>query len=273
MSTIAGAQKAKALGEKDIIRALQEQVSASRLSLFLQCRLKFFYRYVRKIQKPKTASLHVGNAVHSALKAWNKARWKGKPLSLKELHDAYSEAWSDTSEGVVLWEHGEEEEEKTTGWRLCDTYIRQAAPMAETKPDAVEVSIEADLSSKGLPRLIGVLDLVQNGGIIDFKTCSSTPNPTTVEHLHEIQVSSYAVLYRHNTGKKETGLALHHLVKLKNPKLCVTSMPPMSQHQETRLFHLMDLYQSELALGDFYPSPSHACMGCEFFTECRRWPK
>jgi putative RecB family exonuclease len=192
---------------------------------------------VLKLKKPKTAALHVGNSVHSALKAWNKARWLDKPLTLKGLHDEFTKAWADTSEGLVNWEPGEEDEEKTTGWRLCDTYIRQSGSMANIKPDAVEVSIEADLTQHGLPRLIGILDLVQEGSIIDFKTSSSTPNPSSVEHLHETQTSSYAVLYRHNTGKKETGIELHHLVKNKSPKLCITDMPPMTDQQQSRLFH------------------------------------
>jgi putative RecB family exonuclease len=270
MNTLAEAPP-KEPSEKDIITGLQNTVSASRLSLFLQCRLKFYFRYVLKLKKPKTAALHLGNSVHSALKAWNKARWLNKPLTLKELHDEFSKAWADDSEGSVKWEPGEEDEEKTTGWRLCDTYIRQNASMAQTKPDAVEVSIEADLSQHGLPRLIGILDLVQQGAIIDFKTSSSTPNPTSVEHLHETQTSGYAILYRHNTGKKETGIQLHHLVKLKNPKLSITSMPPMSDQQQSRLFRLMDVYQNELGDGQFHPSPGLGCMGCEFFAECRRW--
>jgi len=270
MKTLAEAPP-KEPSEKDIITGLQNTVSASRLSLFLQCRLKFYFRYVLKLKKPKTAALHLGNSVHSALKAWNKARWLNKPLSLKELHDEFSKAWADDSEGSVKWETGEEDDEKTTGWRLLDTYIRQSASMALTKPDAVEVSIEADLSMHGLSRLIGILDLVQQGTIIDFKTSSSTPNAASVEHLHETQTSAYAILYRHNTGKKETGIQLHHLVKLKNPKLCITDLPPMTQQQEHRLFHLMDNYYEELGRTEFYPSPSFACMGCEYFGECRRW--
>jgi superoxide dismutase len=99
-----------ALSEKEIITGLQSTVSASRLGLFLQCRLKFYFRYVAQIQKPKTPSLHVGNAVHSALKAWNKARWLNKPLSLKALHDEFSKAWAAEP---VQWEPGEEEDEKT----------------------------------------------------------------------------------------------------------------------------------------------------------------
>lgn len=271
MNALAEAPKPKERSEKEIIQSLQEEVSASRLNLFLQCRLKFYYRYVLKLKKPKTASLHLGNSVHSALKAWSKARWLNKPLTLKGLHDAYSEAWADISEGSVRWESGEEEESKTTGWRLIDTYIRQNTSMAQIKPDAVEVSVEADLSEHGLPRLIGILDLVQEGKIIDFKTSSSTPNQTTVEHLHELQVSSYAVLYRYNTGNKEKGIELHHLVKLKNPKLSITALPPMTQQQEHRLFHLMDTYYGEVGRAEFYPSISLACMGCEFFGECRRW--
>ena len=73
MNPTAEAPSQQERSEKDIIRSLQEEVSASRLSLFLQCRLKFYYRYVLRLKKPKTASLHVGNSVHSALKAWSKA--------------------------------------------------------------------------------------------------------------------------------------------------------------------------------------------------------
>ena len=126
MNTTADAPPSKEPSEKDIITGLQKTVSASRLSLFLQCRLKFYFRYVLKLKKPKTPSLHLGNSVHSVLKAWNKARWLLKPLTLKQAHDAYTEAWADDTEGKVLWEPGEEGEDKTTGWRLIDTYLRES---------------------------------------------------------------------------------------------------------------------------------------------------
>jgi putative RecB family exonuclease len=106
--------------EKEIITGLQKRVSASRLTLFLSCRLKFFFRYIAGITKPKTPALHVGSTVHSVLKAWNKARWKSQPLTLKELHDEYSKAWKDESEGPVKWENaGEEADEQKTGGGSC----------------------------------------------------------------------------------------------------------------------------------------------------------
>jgi putative RecB family exonuclease len=211
-------------GEKDILSDLQRTVSASRLGLFLQCRLKFYFRYVLRLKKPKTPSLHVGISVHAVLKSWNKARWLQQPLTLKQAHDVFLDAWADTSEGSVIWEPGEENNEITTGWRLVDTYLRESHVPAELKPDAVEVPIEADLHQRGLPKLIGVLDLVQQNQIIDYKTSATTPNAEKVVHTTEIQTSAYAILYRYNTGQQETGLQLHHLVKLKNPKVVITTI-------------------------------------------------
>ena len=272
MNTLAEAPTAKEEpSEKDIITGLQNTVSASRLTLFLQCRLKFYFRYVLKLKKPKTPALHVGNSVHSVLKAWNKARWLQRPLSLKEVHETYLKAWADTLEGPIPWGKGEEEVEKTTGWRLCDTYLREHHVPAEVKPDAVEVSVEADLTHHGLPRLIGIIDLVQQNQIIDYKTTSTTPNPEKVAHTTEIQTSSYAILYRHNTGATETGIQLHHLVKLKNPKVVITRLPSMSQQQESRLYRQMDAYLEGLQRKDFIPSPGMHCSSCEFFNECRQW--
>lgn len=261
-----------ALTEGQIVRRLQQTVSASRLALFHQCRLKFFFRYVAQIPKQKTPALHVGSAVHSVLKAWSKGRWKQQPLSLKQLHEEYAKAWADDSEGPVSWENAAEEaDEQKTGWRLIETYIRETPIESEEKPDAVEVPVEADLAKHGLPVLRGILDLVQSGVVIDFKTASQTPNPEKVAHTNEVQTSAYAVLYRQATGKTEAGIELHHLVKLKNPKLVVTRLEAMNDGQQTRLFRVIESYVEGLDRGDFVPSPSLLCSSCEFFNECRKW--
>jgi putative RecB family exonuclease len=260
---IAPASSAPAPTVEEVIGHLQKKVSASRLTLFLQCRLKFFFRYVAGIVKAKTPALHVGGTVHAVLKAWNKARWKNQPLTLKELHDEYSKAWADAGDEPVQWEAGEEDAEKGTGWRLVETYFRESNIPANSKPEAVEVPVETDLHQHGLPTLIGVLDLVQAGIIIDYKTSGQTPNAERVAHTTEVQTSAYAVL--------ERGIELHHLVKLKNPKLVITALEPMSEHQQTRLFNLMEAYVDGLDRRDFVPSPGLQCAACEFFNACRGW--
>ena len=251
------------------VQQLKKMVSASRLSLCLSCRLKLFFRYVLELKKPKSAALHVGGAVHSALKAWNKARWRGEPLSLKQLHDELTRAWGYPEEPVEWEEEEDEQAEKITAWRLLEIYTRQAR--MQTKPEAVEVPVEADLKRHGLPTVVGILDLVEAGVIVDYKTSSATPNPEKVAHLMEVQTSTYSVLYRENTGRQEQGLELHHLVKLKNPRVVITPLPPMSDHQQTRLFTLMEAYVEGLERRDFIPSPGMQCQMCEYFNECKAW--
>ena len=106
---------------------------------------------------------------------------------------------------------------------------------------------------------------------MDFKTSAKSPNAEDVIHLHETQLSCYSVLYREAAGKRESARELHHLVKTKVPKLIITSLEPMSELQQVRLFRMMDSYQEGLAREDFVPSPGLQCCGCEFFNECRRW--
>ena len=79
--------------------------------------------------------------------------------------------------------------------------------------------VEADLSSHGLPQLVGVLGLVQDSRVIDFKTVGQTPTPEKAALLHATQITAYSLLYRENTGTQETAIELHHLVKLKQPCL------------------------------------------------------
>jgi hypothetical protein len=56
-------------------------------------------------------------------------------------------------------------------------YLHNTPIAPDEKPEAVEVGVEADLSGRGLPLLVGIIDLVRAGGrIVDFKTSARKPN-------------------------------------------------------------------------------------------------
>ncbi len=260
--------------QADIIAHLQQSVSPSRLALFQSCRLKFFFRHVLRLRKPKTAALHVGVAVHQVLRAWNRARWRQEAPSPHLMYAAYTAAWiAGQADEPVDWDSPvEEEEQKQVGWRLAETFLRETALWSTDKPDGVEVAVEADLSAQGLPRLVGVLDLVQDGRIIDFKTVGQTPTPEKAALLYATQVAAYSLLYRENTGKRETGIDIHHLLKLKQPRLVVISLPPGGEREQGRLFRVVDAYVDALERRDFIPSPGLQCAAREFFAECAAWP-
>lgn len=252
------------------IENLAKTVSASRLNCFLGCRLKFFFRYVQEITKPPTPSLHVGSVVHLVLKAWNMCRWKKQAFELARFKMVFEACWAD-QQAKINWED-EEPAEKSSAWSLLETYFIETPIKANEMPEAVEVPMETDLSKHGLPTLIGVLDLVRAGGrIVDFKTSGKTPSPEDAIHQNEIQLSCYSVLYREATGKPESARELHHLVKTKVPKIIITSLEPMSDLQQVRLFRVMDSYQEGVAREDWVPSPGIQCCSCDYRSECQRW--
>ena len=252
------------------IEELTQSVSASRLSTWQRCRLQFYFKYVSGIVKPPTPSLHFGTTVHAVLQQWNLARWRRTPLDIPALKAVFEQAWTAQQEGIE-WDESEDSA-KQNAWAVLECYFRDTPIPADEKPEGVEVSVECDLTSHGLPTLIGVLDLVRAGGrIVDFKTSARTPDPEQVIHNHETQTTAYSVLYREATGGQESGVELHHLIKTKVPKLVVTELEPASEDQITRFYRIMEDYVTGLEREAFIPATGMQCSFCEFFNECRKW--
>ena len=215
--------------------------------------------------------MHAGSSVHAVLQMWNLGRWRREPFATERFKALFNVRWlALQAESKINWD-GEEESDRSSSWRALEHYFAETPIKADENPEAVEVSVSADLSKHGLPTLIGIIDLVRSGGrIVDFKLVGKTPDPEMLPHLHGSQLSCYSLLYRDATGHKEGGLELHHLVRTKQPKCIITSLPPATESQVTRLFRAMESYQEGVARQDFVPSPGFGCMGCEFFNECRR---
>ncbi len=215
--------------------------------------------------------MHAGSSVHAVLQAWSMSRWRREPFATERFKALFNVRWlALQAESKINWGGGEDAD-RSSAWNALAHYFQETPIRADEKPEAVEVAVSADLSKHGLPALLGVLDLVRSGGrIVDFKLVGKTPDPEMVTHLHGTQLTGYSVLYRDATGHKEGGLELHHLVRTKTPKCIITSLPPATEQQVTRLFRSMESYQEGVARQDFVPSPGFGCMSCEFINECRR---
>src|SRR5258708_35226069 len=81
---------------------LQKTISASRLSLWVAWRLKFFFRYILQVQKPPTPSMHAGSTVHEVLKHWNMARWRREPFAIERFKAQFGSQWTGLQEGVRI---------------------------------------------------------------------------------------------------------------------------------------------------------------------------
>jgi hypothetical protein len=267
---IAPADAAVSSPAMDRVQQLQQSISPSRLSVWLQCRLKFYFRYVLNLVRPTTSARHVGSVAHAVLQQWNLARWRREPFDPERARSVFDAQWTELQQGqMIRWENPPSVE-RDSAWRTLVRYFAATPIRADERPEAIEVWVETDLSLHGLPRLIGVLDLVRAGGIItDFKVTGKSP--TQVGHLNEIQLTAYSVMYRDATGRGEGGQEVHHLVRTKTPKLIVTPLPPAQRNQRTRLFRQIESYVNGLDRRDFVPSPGFHCAGCEYLAECRKW--
>lgn len=257
--------------EASIGDLLEEPVSASRINCFHSCRQKFFFRYVAKVQKPVSAALHVGKAVHHALQQWSRRRWLGELCDTESIRGDFNDGWKSLLEETpVEFEEGEEATQQERAQGLVEMYLRETPIPVDEKPEAVEVGVEADLSKHGLPTLRGFIDLVRPGGVIvDYKTTAITPNENQVLHRNETQITAYGLLYREATYGKESGFELHHLVKTKVPKLVVNRHRPVTEKQRSKLFRSIESYLGGVQREDWVPSPGLQCSSCEFFNECR----
>ena len=233
------------------LKRLTDTVSASRLQCWHRCRLQFYFKYILELVKPPTPALHVGQVAHAVLRAWNMSRWRKEPFQISVLRKFFDNDWNERQGDTVINWKGEEEKQRKSAWAMLETFFAQTPIHLSERPEGVEVPVEADLKSHGLPTLVGFIDLIRAPGrVVDFKTAQRTPGEEQAPHLHEIQLSSYALMYRDATGKKESALELHHLIKTKMPKLVVMVLPPDSRFKP-RLLLGVDLrkqpFESKIA--------------------------
>src|SRR5438270_11122812 len=89
------------------VAELQRTISASRLGLWQQCRLKFYFKYVLGLVKPPTPARHVGSVVHAVLQAWNKARWRRETFVLERFKLLFDQGWNEKQKPAAINWDGE----------------------------------------------------------------------------------------------------------------------------------------------------------------------
>jgi putative RecB family exonuclease len=254
-------------------------VSPSRLSCWLSCPLKWKLRYMDGLRTPTTPSLFIGKAVHSALETYYRHRQFDVTLDADEVIRRSWESWASLVDEADM--DFESSEAEVAMMQQVDDLVRvylNNVPKDE-KPLAVEVAVEAPLvdpftgEDLGIP-LVGVLDLVLDNSagtiITDFKTAARSSEP--MEISHEIQLTSYAWLYRQITGQHEAGLEIRSLIKTKTPKVEIHSYLARTEAHFRRLFAVIREYLDAVDGSRFNFRPSLGCGMCDFRnTHCARW--
>ena len=117
--------------------------------------------------------------------------------------------------------------------------------------------------------LVGIFDLVTPHGIVELKTTKSVYDPSLF--ARHLQLSAYAYAYHYMQGKMPT-LALVHLLKLKKPRVEITTL---KRERKQLLFFLRTAQAVARGIEEeiFAPNPCWQCVGCEYGKACMEWPE
>jgi hypothetical protein len=257
-----------------------DYISPSRLNTWLRCPLAWKLRYIDGIRTPTKPALFLGKMVHHGLEILYRHRQLCVELLTEDVVTRMIGDWDETVDTESMQFESTEKEGalKEQAVNLVAAYMEQTADDLES-PLAVETSMEAPLidpetgEDLGIP-LMGIVDLIiddRDGPLIcDFKTAARSSPPHEI--THEIQLTSYAYLFRQATGDEEGGLEIRSIVKTKKPKIEFHSYQARSERHFRRLFSVIRAYLDDLNGGHFVFRPGFGCVMCDHRNaHCKTW--
>ncbi len=249
-----------------------EYISPSSLKLYLTCSLKFYFKKVLQLPEPSSPALVFGKAVHAALQAFWLARWRDGDTSAETIVQAFKDALAHmaTSENITF-KDGELDKLTVKGESLIQAYLASDHAKSKGKPVGVEVKLEEHFPELPSP-VLGYVDLVKPGNVVvDFKTCASTPNLDLEAFQHSLQLTAYQLLVEEATGSKVRARELVFLVKTKEPKVIVHSLPPASEADIARFWAMAEHAVKGIYEEAWVPQPGMHCAWCAFRQQCSQW--
>ena len=109
-----------------------DYVSASRLSLWLNCPLSFKFKYLDRIKTPTPPSLFLGQRVHAGLEAFYRYRQLGFDLPTKDLLRLSLQGWDHHVEQAQV-AFGSPEGQRKAKQQVADFVLAYTAIFRKTK--------------------------------------------------------------------------------------------------------------------------------------------
>ncbi len=181
-------------------------LSDSSIGTYLDCGVRWEFRYVKGVKAPPGLALIRGKSGHAAAKA-NFAQKidTQRDLPRRDLQEiAVAEFDRHLQADVLL-----SDEEQSIGWKnvtgdakdaLADSilvFAQQSAPEYQPIAGGVEKGFRLELP--GSRDLIGFMDLVHTGGVVDFKFRSRKPRAKEADK--SLQLVTYAAAYCSEYGE------------------------------------------------------------------------
>ena len=204
------AERTPPLPASQALTCSAEVLSPSQVRSFMDCQMRWWFKYGLKVPDPATGNLALGRAVHSAL-GENSAQKVDtrEDLPTEGVVALFREAWARECEQTEFRDDENPQQLSATGEALIAKYINYLAPTIE--PAAVEVRVDGEIGGVKVRGWIDLMDV--EGRVIDIKTARA--RPSAIEPMHKFQVATYSHLLPGASGEGRVDT----LVKTKIPQV------------------------------------------------------
>jgi putative RecB family exonuclease len=243
--------------------SIAQILSPSQARSFMDCQVRWWFKYVLKLKDSQNGNLALGRAVHASLgQNFAQKLETREDLPVTGALALFREAWDTESESTEFRDDEDPAELKLCGEALVSKYMEEVAPAID--PAAVEIRVAGEI---GRVHVQGWIDLIDvDGRIIDIKT--SARRPSAIEPEHRFQIATYAQLVPGASGEAR----LDTLVKTKAPKV-VTQSFQVSEQDLLATRMLYPLTQRAMKAETFLPNRlSMTCSrrNCSYWRHCER---
>ncbi len=240
---------------------LAQLLSPSQVRCFMDCQVRWWFKYGMKYPDPPNGKMVLGKAVHAALtQNFAQKLDSYEDLPVPGVRALFRESWALEQAQTEFRDDEDPSELAACGEALVSKYMDLLAPLIQ--PAAVEMRVEGRI---GGIRVQGWIDLIDvDGQIIDIKTAARRPNRIDVDH--RFQLSTYAQLARGASGRARVDT----LVKTKTPSI-VTHSFTVTDEDLLAINKLYSLAQRSMKAGLYMPNRlSMACSrrNCCYWRQC-----
>lgn len=247
-------------------------ISYSALSTLLHCSEQYYLRYIKKIRPPAKGVFVRGRASHAGIaEYWEVVREGDTPYTIEEVQYITADAFESEAEDAIFESKAERGKLLDQAVQAVKVYLTNIAPLIGV-PRMIEQSIiwKLPISDDEFLRVISILDIVDQSGVIrDNKVFSKKPPFKDIDS--SLQLTSYCLAYRAETGDIEAGVALDCMILSKEPKAFVLD----SIRGEDDFLFFQQIVRgawAQLKAGIFYPNPTcFTCSeNCDQYLHCQK---
>lgn len=248
--------------------------SYSAISTYLQCSLKYFFRYIEKIESELTSkNLVFGSAIHSTLNMLASKRMTNQSIPSEEIKNYYELEFENQrccGKNIDFESPEEANELKNKGLEMIQAYLAQ---WADKKIVGHDQAFSLEIPGMSKP-VIGAYDLVieekGNTTIVDWKTAAKKWADDKADK--DGQATLYCHAFRNTTGKTAK-FRFDVITKTKIPQVQILPTS-RTDADSNRLLSVFQSVEKGIRAGVFYPNDtSFFCSGCEFASACESWGK